>query len=157
MLNSCKCSLLKKKYRQLLKPLNSYNSYCYFHVHKVNTNVHGSLWAKACFRLSDLEIQLWATFHPLMSNRKEQRVSILQPLVFSELWGKYPACPSHLLQAVLPGSQSESCAHSEVSILRPLLQCCHQMQVGCLPQDYCFSTDWHILWGKTCNREIPTF
>ena len=142
---------VKNNFKQLLKPINSYNSYCCFHFHKVNTTVHKSHLAKTRFRLSDLEIQYEQHFTRLKQQRR-QRENAFQPIVFSELWGRYPARLSHLLQAAQDLSQCPALTLKSADC-NTLLQCCHQTQTACLPWDYCFSPDWHILWSKMCNKK----
>ena len=94
---------------------------------------------------------MWAAFHPVKSNWEEQRENTFQSIVFSELWSRYPAHLSLLLQAAQGHSQCCELTLKSADC-NTLLQCCHQRQTGCLPWDYCLSPDLHVV-NKVCNKK----
>lgn len=107
---------VKNNFKQLLIPINSYNSYCCFHFHKVNTTVHKSHLAKTRFRLSDLEIQYEQHFTQL---KQQRRTKGKRFPANSLLWAmRQVPCSPVSPASGCPGLQPVPCTHSEISRLQ---------------------------------------
>lgn len=145
-----------KKIKQLLKPINSYNSYCCFHFHKVKTTVHTSHLAKTSLRLSDLEIPYEQHFTQLKATENKGKTLSSQQFSLSYEVGTRPTC---LCCFRLP--RATASAVNLLWIQQIAMPCCNVVIRSKLA--VCLETialaPIYTLFGIKCviKREIPPF